>query len=288
MFALDPSIRSLPVAALHDGQQFLVEKYRLSLIPSLNLTDLSYRNLNHSEVLAMGASQFADPKIQPLDQVKLELSAIGQNRSGQVFINEEFTPENLEVQSSQGSYDIVHLATHVEFNPEQEENSYIQFFNRRLTLDRVQEIGWHNQSIDLLVMSGCETAFGNENAELGFAGLAVQHGVKSVVASLWQVDDLGTLGLMSEFYYHLSTQDQTIKSEALRQAQLAMIQGNIRLDNNGQLTWVDRDPQTDSQILTEEVSLNNEDPEAIASESSQSSLAHPYFWAAFTLVGNPW
>lgn len=286
MFSLDPNIRSLPLAVLHDGQQFLVEKYRLSLIPSLNLTDLSYQNLSHSAVLAMGASEFADPRIQPLDQVPLELSAIAANRSSNIFINEAFTPENLKYQSEGGNYQIVHLATHVEFNPENTQNSYIQFWNRRLTLHEIQEIGWQNQPLELLVMSGCETAFGSPNAELGFAGLAVQNGVKSVLASLWQVNDQGTFGLMSEFYRHLNSQTQTIKAEALRQAQLAMLQGKIHIEN-GQLTWVDDDPQTYSQSLVGEIGLSNQQ-ENISSQVQGKNLAHPYFWAAFTLVGNPW
>lgn len=290
MFSLAPNIRSLPLAVLHDGQQFLVEKYRLSLIPSLNLTDLSYQNLSHSKVLAMGASKFADPKIQPLDQVPLELSAIAQNLPGQLFINEAFTPENFKYQTERGNYQIVHLATHVEFNPENTQNSYIQFWNRRLTWREIQQIGWQNQPLELLVMSGCETAFGSPNAELGFAGLAIQNGVKSVLASLWQVNDQSTFGLMSEFYRHLNSKSQTIKAEALRQAQLAMLQGKIQIQN-GQLTWVDDEPQTYSQSLMGEIGLNHQ-PENISSQTEIKTeiknLAHPYFWAAFTLVGNPW
>lgn len=285
IFSLAPNIRSLPLAVLHDGQQFLVEKYRLSLIPSLN-TELSYQNLSHSRVLAMGASEFADPKIQPLAQVPLELSAIAQNPPGRVFINEAFTPENLKYQSEGGNYQIVHLATHVEFNPENTQNSYIQFWNRRLTWHEIQQIGWQNQPLELLVMSGCETAFGSPNAELGFAGLAVKNGVKSVLASLWQVNDQGTFGLMSEFYRHLSSQSQTIKAEALRQAQLAMLQGKIQVEN-GQLTWVDDDPQTYSESLIGEIGLNHQ-PKNISSQTESNNLSHPYFWAAFTLVGNPW
>ena len=273
MFALDPRIPSLPIAVLHDGEQFLVEKYRLSLIPSLNLTDLSYQNLSNSSVLAMGAGFFADPKIQNLNQVPVELSAISQNRQSEVFINEEFTPENLQRQSRQGSYGIVHLATHVEFNPQNADSSYIQFWNSRLTLDQVQDIGWQNESLELLVMSACETAFGNQHSELGFAGVAIKNGVKSVLASLWQVDDRGTLGLMNEFYRHLSSQNRTIKAEALRQAQLAMLQGNLGMDN-GELTWLGDRPQSNVQ--------------EVSSNLPESSLSHPYFWAAFTLVGNPW
>ena len=220
--------------------------------------------------LAHVATPDCDPTIQNLNQVPVELSAISQNRQSEIFINEKFTPENLLHQSREGSYGIVHLATHVEFNPQNAESSYIQFWNSRLPFERVQEIGWENESLELLVMSGCETAFGNEHSELGFAGLAIKSGVKSVLASLWQVDDRGTLELMNEFYRHLSSQNRTIKAEALRQAQLAMLQGNLLMEN-GELTWVGDRPQT-----------------SVSSDLPESSLSHPYFWAAFTLVGNPW
>ncbi len=86
--------------------------------------------------------------------------------------------------------------------------------------------------VELLVLSSCQTAFGNDDAELGFAGLAVQAGVKSTLASLWNVSDEGTLGLMSEFYHQL--QKTPIKAEALRQAQIAMLKGQVMVDE-GQL-----------------------------------------------------
>ena len=113
---------------------------------------------------------------------------------------------------------------------------------------------------------------GSSEAELGFAGLAVQMGVKSVLASLWQVDDEGTLGLMSEFYQQLSSQEQTIKSEALRQAQLAFLRGEVRM--NGE------------QLMTSRGAIDL--PPEIAEDMGDRRFAHPYYWAAFTLVGSPW
>ena len=94
---------------------------------------------------------------------------------------------------SRKSYDIVHLATHAEFKPGRPENSYIQLWDQQLTLEDVDNLDWQLPNLELLVLSACETAVGDSDAELGFAGLALRAGVKSAVASLWDVSDVGTL-----------------------------------------------------------------------------------------------
>ncbi|NJK49090.1 CHAT domain-containing protein [Candidatus Gracilibacteria bacterium] len=132
------------------------------------------------------------------------------------------------------------------------------------------QLGWseaNSSPVELLVLSACQTALGDRNAELGFAGLAVAAGVKSVLASLWNVSDLGTLGLMSQFYQDFS--ESSNKSEALRQAQLAMLKGQVRVEN-GKIILA----SGESIPLPPEFPKGNLD------------LSHPYYWAAFTLVGN--
>jgi CHAT domain-containing protein len=161
------------------------------------------------------------------------------------------------------------LATHGEFKPGDPGNSYIQLFDSQLRLDELRQLGWNNPPVELLVLSACRTALGDEEAELGFTGFAVQAGVKSALGSLWYVSDEGTLGLMTEFYQYLKT--APIKAEALRQAQLAMIQGKVRLQGG--------------QLLGTQVSLPL--PPELA-DIGNINLSHPYYWAAFTMVGNPW
>jgi CHAT domain-containing protein len=130
--------------------------------------------------------------------------------------------------------------------------------------------------VNLLVLSACSTALGDEEAELGFAGLAVASGAKSALASLWEVSDEGTLGLMTEFYRQLRasrSQGKTIKAEALRRAQLEMLRGRVRI----------QDGLLKAQGSNDVVTL----PPEIASRGDRV-LSHPYYWAAFTLIGNPW
>ncbi|HLP88092.1 MAG TPA: CHAT domain-containing protein, partial [Nostocaceae cyanobacterium] len=223
MFVMDDGLRSLPVAALHDGKQFLVEKYSLALVPSFSLTNTEYVGVKDEPVLAMGTAEFEpDENQKPLFAVPIELRTITE-RLGDSRVTaikgEQFTLENLKNKRTARQYKIIHLATHADF-PNQAQggrsSSYIQLYNDKLRLEEIRQLGWENPQVELLVLSACKSALGDGEAELGFAGLAVQTGVKSAMASLWYVSDPGTLGLMNEFYTNLNT--ATIKAEALQQA----------------------------------------------------------------------
>jgi filamentous hemagglutinin family protein len=268
-FIAETGLRFIPFAALHDGKQFLVEKYSIGLMPSFSLTDHRIVNLKGAKVLAMGASEFTDQT--PLPAVPTELSVIANNLwTGDQFLNEKFTLENLKAQRQQQPYRIIHLATHGEFQSGKIGNSYIQLWDTKLRMDQIRQLGWSNPPVDLLVLSACRTAIGDEQAELGFAGFAVQSGVKTALASLWSVSDEGTLALMTEFYQQLQT--APIKAEAIRRAQIAMLKGEVKIQQ-GQLQ--------DSRGVT--VVL----PPALA-RIRERDLSHPYYWAAFTLIGSPW
>ncbi|NEO88412.1 MAG: CHAT domain-containing protein, partial [Spirulina sp. SIO3F2] len=218
IFAMGEGLRGLPLAALHDGEQFLVENYSLGQIPSLSLINSRYESLNQAEVVAMGASQFET--LQPLPAVPSELALVTSVQSGEHYLNEQFTWDNLERHSRERSFDVVHLATHAAFRAGDTSNSYIQLWGEEtIDVESLRQLRWFEEpEVELLVLSACETALGDVDAELGFAGLAVQAGVKSALASLWQVSDLGTLALMNQFYGQLGDPAVTIKAEALRQA----------------------------------------------------------------------
>ncbi|HLO85196.1 MAG TPA: CHAT domain-containing protein [Nostocaceae cyanobacterium] len=268
VFILDTGLRSLPLAAMYDGQQYLVERYSVGLMPSLSLSDTTYVDIRKAEVLGMGASKFSNQN--PLPAVPTELGTITAKLwTGKAFLNEAFTLKNLQLQRQQKPYGIIHLATHGEFKPGVPKNSYIQLWDRQLTMDKLRELGWNNPPVQLAVLSACRTALGDEEAELGFAGFAVQAGAKSVLASLWYVSDEGTLGLMSEFYDQLKT--APIKAEALRQAQVAMLKGSVKLQ--------------DGKLIISGTDVNL--PPALK-ELGDKDLQHPYFWSGFTMIGNPW
>ncbi|MEM9118973.1 MAG: CHAT domain-containing protein [Cyanobacteria bacterium P01_F01_bin.56] len=266
-FVLDEGLRSLPLAALHDGEQFIIETYSVGLMPSLSLTDTRIGNIRNAAVLAMGASEFTDQP--PLPAVPLEIAAIGDLRSGEAYLNEAFTLETLVEQRAEDAYPILHLATHGQFTTGELSNSYIQFWDQRLGLDELPQLQLGDPAVELMVLSACRTVLGDSEAELGFAGLAIKSGAKSAIAALWQVSDLETAGLMAELYTQLGT--VTYKAEALRQAQLAMLRGEVTVQDNA-LIW-----SGGSEPLPDEFRRTN-----------FADTRHPYYWSAFTLVGNPW
>jgi len=268
VFIMDVGLRSVAVAAFNDGKQFLVEQYSVGLMPSFSLTDTRYQDIKNSQVLGMGAEEFPDKRSLPA--VPLELSVITKQLwNGKSFLDGAFTLDNLKAQRKREPFEIVHLATHANFLPGAASNSYIQLWNSKLRLDQLPQLGWSDPPVELLVLSACRSALGDEEAELGFAGLSVQAGVKSSLASLWYVSDEATLGLMTTFYGQLKS--APIKAVALQQAQIAMLKGQVRVEN-GQLF-------TPSGMLTLPPEL---------ARSPNRSLTHPYYWASFTLVGNPW
>ena len=263
-----PTLRSLPFSALHDGEKFVIEKYNIARIPAFSLTDTSYETKSGQKVLATGASEFED--LPSLPGVEIELDTIVPKLwSGDKIFNQEFTVENLKQAHQLGDFDIVHIASHSLFNPGSPEESFIQFDDRKLSLDELASLELNLPQVDLLVLSACETALGNEDAEFGFAGLAMQAGVKSALASLWTISDAGTVVLMSEFYQELKS--TTIKSEALRKAQLNMLQKKVYVEGKKvRGSGIEVDLPTD----TTEAELQNFD--------------HPFYWAGFTVIGNPW
>jgi CHAT domain-containing protein len=276
LFCVGEGLRTVPLAAMHDGQQFLIQKYSLARIPAFKFIDSNYTDLRNAQVLAMGASDFAKTaNKEPLPAVPLELGAIAREWPGQSFLNQDFTIVNLQSQRLQKKYGIIHLATHAEFRPGTPNNSYIQFWDTQLGLDQMRDLKWNNPPLELLVLSACRTALGDKEAELGFAGLALQSGAKSALASLWYVSDAGTLALMSEFYQQLKISrpkdPPIIKAEALRQAQIAAIEGKVTIEG-GQL----RSSRGETPL-----------PPSISKLDSKD-LSHPYYWAAFSIIGSPW
>ncbi|MEG4393703.1 CHAT domain-containing protein, partial [Microcoleus sp. BROC3] len=267
-FISDRGLRSIPMGALHDGKGFLIERYSVGSMPSLSLTDTSPANFKNSQVLAMGASHFSD--MSPLPAVEIEVSTITpQQWPGKSFLNEAFTLANLKSQRQQQPFGMIHLATHAEFRSGDPSESFIQLWDTKLRLDQLRQMNWHSPQVEMLVLSACRTAVGDREAELGFGGLAVQAGVKSAMATLWYVSDEGSLGLMSEFYAQLKT--APIKAEALRQAQLAMLRQEVRIEGGMLHTSGGNLPL----------------PPELANVGSQN-FSHPYYWSAFRMIGNPW
>ncbi|MEO0455534.1 MAG: CHAT domain-containing protein [Cyanobacteria bacterium P01_A01_bin.114] len=231
VFVLDGSLRNIPVAALHDGEHYLVENYAVALTPSRRLLQPQRLAQSKPRALLFGLAQIRDnfPAHQgfsPLPAVEDELAQIQSHISGQFFLNQSFTSETLKTKVSGVPFSIVHLATHGQFSSNLDK-TFLLAWDKRI---QVHELNALLQSrvnatpIELLVLSACETAAGDNRATLGLAGVAVRSGARSTLASLWAVNDQSTAILMAQFYETLAQSAQEVtKAAALRQAQLALM-----------------------------------------------------------------
>ncbi|HEY9607539.1 MAG TPA: CHAT domain-containing protein [Allocoleopsis sp.] len=225
VFVLDGSLRNLSMAALYDGQQYLVEKYSIALSPGLQL--LEPRSLKRQQLKAlMGGLTEGRQGFSSLPGVQLELNQIASDVRSEILLNQSFTKKSLEQQINDTPFPVIHLATHAQFSSKAE-NTFLLTWDGRInvkefdTLLRTRERQDTNP-IELLVLSACQTATGDKRAALGLAGLAVRSGARSTLATLWSVRDRSTAEIMAEFYREL-TQTEVSKAEALRQAQLALL-----------------------------------------------------------------
>ncbi|MEH2373807.1 CHAT domain-containing protein [Nostoc sp.] len=248
VFVMDGSLQNIPMAALYDGKQYLIEKYSVALSPGLQLLAPKQKR-RRLEALIAGLTE-SRLGFSSLSNVGTELKEIESIIPSKQLINQSFTSINIEQQVSAVSFPVVHLATHGKFSSKLED-TYILAWNDKIKIKQLREIlqtreqvvGRSNRvppPIELLVLSACETATGDKRAALGLAGVAVRSGARSTLASLWQVDDKSTSVLMSEFYRELTQDANLSKAEALRRAQ------NVVL----------RDKE------------------------------HPFYWAPYVLVGN--
>ncbi|MBD2072814.1 CHAT domain-containing protein [Phormidium sp. FACHB-592] len=217
VFVVDKSLRNIPFAAFHDGQKYLIENYSLGVMPGLTLTNSHYRSIKDLKVLALGISK-ENLDFSPLYAVKREMSDIMKVWKGKAYMDEEATLDKLK--SREKDLQIVHIATNGIGNNKTE--PFIALWGTFLKSSQFEQIDWYSPPVELLVLSACETGLGEE---YGLAGSAIKSGVKSVLGSLYVIADDSTAVLMSEFYRNLKS--SPIKAEALRQAQLAMINSNF-------------------------------------------------------------
>ncbi len=231
VFVPDGALRAVPIGVAHDGRQFLVERLALATAPGVNLVSTDDRGrdrpaLAGEEVLVAGLAEGVQG-FPALPGVAGEVESLRDLIGGTVLFDRNFTTQSLQRQVRRGRYRVVHLASHGVFAGDGR-NSFILTHDGRLDMDQLEALLKFGRPagdpIDLLTLSACETAAGDDRAALGLAGVAVKSGARSVLASLWQISDEATAAVIAEFYRYLG-EPGTTKALALRRAQLALIRG---------------------------------------------------------------
>ena len=225
VFVLDGRLRNIPIAALSDGKQYLIEKYAVALSPGLQLMATRSHRQNHITAIVGGISQ-SRAGFSALPAVESEVKQISKSVSSSLLLNQEFTSQALAEQVKSSSAGVVHLATHGQFSSRLED-TFLLTWDGEVNVKELSELLKNrgsdpSKAIELLVLSACDTATGDDRAVLGLAGLAVKSGARSTIATLWPVKDRAAAMLMTRFYDQLR-QPKITKAEALRQAQINLI-----------------------------------------------------------------
>ena len=228
VFVLDSALRNIPMSVLHDGNQYLVERYPVALTPGLQLIDPAPLAKRDIRALVAGLSDPVEG-FPALPNVATEIEAIQAQVPSEVLLNQSFVETNFANKLTTGKGTVVHLATHGEFSSELEDTFVLAWdgplnANQLSALLQSGELS-RDETVELLILSACETAAGDDRAALGLAGVAIRSGARSTLASLWLVDDRGTSELMGNVYSDL-TSTRLSKAEILQQAQLKLLKSD--------------------------------------------------------------
>lgn len=226
VFVLDGALRNIPMATLYNGKQYLIENYAVALTPGLQMLPPQSIEQVKLEALTAGLTE-ARKGFSALSNVGLELKQINSEVPSTTLLNQKFTSTALSKQLDEDPFPVVHLATHGQFSSQASETFVLAWDKPIVVNDLSNMLRSRSQrdALELLVLSACETAAGDQRAALGLAGVAVRAGARSTLASLWQVDDKSSASLMSQFYQEV-TNNKVSKAEALRRAQLQLLQSD--------------------------------------------------------------
>jgi len=264
VYAPDEGLRYIPLAALYDGKQWLVERYRINNITAASLTDFTPRP---APSIRVGDRTLS---FSPLPATKIEVDSIATKINTTKLVDRDFTEPALT--GKLNTHNIIHLATHGHFEVGQPDQSFILLGDGKIST--ISDIGsWTLTNVSLVVLSACETAIGGQGGKgkgIEIFGLGYQihnAGASAAIATLWKVSDGGTERLMDAFYTAVKT-GKVSNTEALRQAQVAMITGNYEgLGAARGIVSIEVRPRTTSSTVP-------------------AKISHPYYWAAFILIGN--
>jgi CHAT domain-containing protein len=280
MWSIDSTIRYVPIAALHDGRQYLVSRFRNSLITPASLTRLTESSQQLWKGIGFGVSE-AKGNFSALPGVPAELHRIfrqdgspagkdGSPVQGKVELDTDFTRETFEAAMRQPDKAVVHIATHFDSRPGVAANSNLLLGDgSEVSLAEIEAMPRLFSGVDLLTLSACSTAFTNgteDGREVdSFGTIAQRLGAKAVIASLWSVSDEATAQLMETMYRIRQDKPELGKSEALRQAQTQMADGVLKPQAAG---------QGERGVGVRRV------------QGGANAWTHPYYWAPFILIGN--
>jgi CHAT domain-containing protein/Tfp pilus assembly protein PilF len=278
MWSLDGALRYVPLAALYDGKQYLIEQYRIAVMTLASSTRLKDRPDSEWKAAGLGVTKAYDGS-PALPFVSSELKSIISTRpgdagvmKGEIKLDGDFTRDAMR-QELLKRFPVVHIASHFRFQAGDDTKSFLLLGDGgHFSLAELKTSANLFGGVQLLTLSACNTGVGDGTEVEGFGTLAQRQGAKAVIASLWAVTDESTSRLMQEFYRIRESSPEMTKLEALRESQLELLHGAGQFSGESiRGVALHSDAKPDAPAFTS-------DPKA--------PFAHPYYWAPFFLMGN--
>jgi CHAT domain-containing protein len=282
MWSLDGTLRYLPISALYDGKQYLIENYRVSVMTLASTARLKDQPDAKRLGVGFGVTK-ASEGAPALPWVSAELAGIIATKPGdagalrgEVDLDGAFTQQSMR-QALLKRYAVVHIASHFRFQPGNDTQSYLLLGNGdHLSLAELRTSANLFGGVQLLTLSACNTGMGDGTEVEGFGTLAQRQGAKAVVATLWPVADRSTSLLMQSFYQNWQSEPGITKLEALRQAQLEILHGSGKPGAAPINRGFGLEDNKDGGLPGAHPFVADPD----------TPYAHPYYWAPFFLMGN--
>ena len=232
VFFLDTPLRNIPMAVLYDGSNYLIEKYAVAITSGLELLETKTLPAGNLNAMLAGLTKSVRGRF-PLKNVDRQFNQISAQIPSEILLDEGFTVSNFQNQLQSLPFPVIHIATHGQFSS-QPEQTFIEAWDNYIDLNQLSTLLKNSETtesepIELLVLAACETAQGDKRATLGLAGVAINAGARTTLATLWKVSaDESPGDLLSQFYQELINEPNLTKAEALRRAQLAFLKDDSR------------------------------------------------------------
>ncbi|HVT82325.1 MAG TPA: CHAT domain-containing protein, partial [Phycisphaerae bacterium] len=231
VIATDGPLQLIPFGALFDGKDFLIQRFALATTPSLHLIDARATQLKNASILGLGLNenvQVGTEIFPALPGADRELGALrALPARSRIMVNAEFTPKSFQQALADKPFSIVHVVSHATVGSDPED-FFIVSNQGKIDLDgldqAIRPTLYRQQPLELLVLSACETAVGDDRTALGLAGVAMKAGARSTMASLWLVNDESSTECMTAFYANWFGAGNPSKAQALQKAQLSLLE----------------------------------------------------------------
>lgn len=224
IFIPDGSLRTIPITALYDGKNFLIQKYAVATTPSLTLTHPQPLPRDNMKILIAGLTDSVQG-FPALPNVASEVTKLNKLYDASLLSNTSFTKTNFADELESDPYSIIHIASHGKFKSDVR-NTFLLTYDSKINMDTLEtyiaSTKYRKRPVELLTLSACQTAVGDEKAALGLGGIAVKAGARSALATLWYINDQASSLIIKEFYAKLK-QSNISKAKALQTAQLSLI-----------------------------------------------------------------